>query len=589
MQTLDLEVYKNYFLAMTKGMASGKVQHWEQYPGVELDRASLAKALTAGEVVTFNGSRYDLPILQIALSGADCATIKAASDDIIVNEMAPWKLSDKYPMAPLNINHIDISEPTPGVMVSLKTYAGRIHAPKMQDLPIEPDAAITPKQRELLRQYCSNDLDVTERLYRTIEDRIELRRQMSDEYGIDLRSKSDAQIAEAVIKHEVQKITGREVSKPKIAPGTVYRYKSPGFIKFETPELQVVHAKVKGADYIVAENGSIDIPPELATLKIAIGGSVYQMGIGGLHSTEKSVAHVADADTLLIDRDVASYYPSVILRCKLYPKHMGPAFLDVYGSIVRRRLHAKRSGDKVVNESLKIVLNGSFGKFGSKYSILYSPDLLIQTTLTGQLALLQLIEQLELNGISIVSANTDGIVIKCPKAKVATMDSILAVWEWFSCFETEAANYSALYSKDVNNYIAVKPDGKVKAKGLYATSGLMKNPTGAIAVEAVIEYLTKGTALATTIRNCDDVRKFITIRSVKGGGVQGDTYLGKTVRWYYSSACRGQTINYKSNGNRVAKSEGARPLMELPSWLPADIDYAVYEAEASAILKVIGA
>jgi hypothetical protein len=169
------------------------------------------------------------------------------------------------------------------------------------------------------------------------------------------------------------------------------------------------------------------------------------------------------------------------------------------------------------------------------------------------------------------------------------MDSILAVWEWFSCFETEAANYSALYSKDVNNYIAVKPDGKVKAKGLYATSGLMKNPTGAIAVEAVIEYLTKGTALATTIRNCDDVRKFITIRSVKGGGVQGDTYLGKTVRWYYSSACRGQTINYKSNGNRVAKSEGARPLMELPSWLPADIDYAVYEAEASAILKVIGA
>jgi len=135
----------------------------------------------------------------------------------------------------------------------------------------------------------------------------------------------------------------------------------------------------------------------------------------------------------------------------------------------------------------------------------------------------------------------------------------------------------------------VKPDGKVKTKGLYAEAGLMKNPTGAVAVEAVVAHLTTGADVRAHIESCSDVTKFLTIRSVKGGGVQGDDYLGKTVRWYYSAKRRGATINYRTNGNKVAKSEGARAVMRLPEALPNDIDYDVYEAEARSILKQIGA
>ena len=443
MQVVDVECYVNYFLVMMRDIDTGSTRFWEQYPGKQLDTVSVKRALESDTCVTFNGARYDVPMLRIALAGAACDVLKAASDDIIVNDTPHWKL--QYEMAALAIDHIDIMEPTPGVQVSLKSYAGRIHAPTMQDLPIEPSAKIAPAQREQLRDYCGNDLDVTIRLYKKIEDRIKLREQMGEQYGLDLRSKSDAQIAEAVIKAEVQQITGKEVRRPVIAPGTTYRYKSPAFIRFETPALQHVHGKVKFAQYVVAENGSIDIPQALADLKITIGTSTYQMGIGGLHSTEKSTSHQSDSDYVLIDSDVASFYPSIILRCKLFPKHMGPAFLEVYQTIIDRRLEAKRSGDKVVNESLKIVLNGSFGKFGSKYSILYSPDLLIQTTLTGQLALLQLIEQLELAGISVVSANTDGVVAKCPRAKRDLMAAIVGIWEFFTCFEMEATEYSALY------------------------------------------------------------------------------------------------------------------------------------------------
>jgi hypothetical protein len=459
----------------------------------------------------------------------------------------------------------------------------------MQDLPIEPDAEIAPEQRGLLRRYCRNDLDVTEALYRSIEKQIDLRRAMTEKYGVDLRSKSDAQIAEAVIRAEVEKIRGTVIERPTIAVGTEYRYRCPRFINYQTQQLNDVLAKVKAATFVVDKNGAIEMPEELETLKVKIGGSTYQMGIGGLHSTEKSTAHVADHEHVLVDRDVASYYPSIILRCKLYPKHMGPAFLDVYGGFVRDRLQAKKDGNAVVRDSFKILLNGTFGKLGSKYSILYSPDLMLQVTITGQLALLQLIEALELQGIPVVSANTDGIVIKCPRDKVVTMESVIGIWEFFTCFETEETRYTGLYSKDVNNYLAIKPSGETKAKGLYAEAGLMKNPTALIAVDAVKKFLTDGASIERTIRDCCDIKRFISIRGVRGGGVQDGEYLGKTVRWYYATSARGKTINYKTNGNKVPKSDGAKALMRLPDALPDDIDYAVYENEAMSILKVIGA
>ena len=116
------------------------------------------------------------------------------------------------------------------------------------------------------------------------------------------------------------------------------------------------------------------------------------MGIGGLHSCEKSQYVVADENTVLRDADVSSYYPSIILQQKLSPKAMGKDFITIYQSIVSRRIEAKHRGDKVTADTLKICVNGSFGKLGSKYSALYAPELLIQTTLTGQLALLMLIE-----------------------------------------------------------------------------------------------------------------------------------------------------------------------------------------------------
>ncbi len=590
----DSECYVNYYLAMFRDIDTGEVRSFEMHPAetydddgmldtprvAALDRDGLRRLLDAATLITFNGTHYDVPILTLALTGASCRELKAASDRIIKNNLRPWETG----IEPLQVDHIDLIEVAPG-MVSLKVYGGRMHCAKLQDLPYDPDAEIDAAMRAELRTYCANDLDLTEALYRTLRPQIALREAMSAEYGIDLRSKSDAQIAEAVIKQGVEATLQRRLERPQVEPGSAFTYTPPAGLARLPLELDALTT----ARFTIEPNGSVAMPPELASLAIRIGQGVYRMGIGGLHSSEKTIAHHADDERILVDRDVASYYPAIILNCGLRPRHMGLAFSKTYRSLVERRLAAKAAGDRTVADSLKITINGSFGKFGSQYSILYSPQLLIQTTITGQLALLMLIARLEAAGISVVSANTDGIVIRCRRAQAWELEAIVWQWEAETGFVTEETAYRSLYARDVNNYIAVKPDGSVKLKGAYAQASIAKSPAGEICVGAAVRQLVAGVPIEQTIRACADVRKFVYLRQVRGGASdRTGAWLGKTVRWYYARGVTG-AIHYKVNGYRVPATEGAQPLMELPDELPADVDFERYIAEAQSILEEIGA
>jgi hypothetical protein len=585
---LDCEVYKDYFLAQFLETSSGKIIAFEQFDGQPLDLDRLRRFLRQYRLVTFNGANFDLPVLAVALTGADCARIKQACDAIINRGYRAWQFEQAWGIKIPRVDHIDLIEVAPGI-ASLKIYGGRLGCPKMQDLPIPPESSIPPEMHGILREYCANDLATTLALYNKLKPQIDLRETMGKEYDIDLRSKSDAQIAEAVITHEVERIAGWKIERPQVPAGTAYKYRAPAFINFTSQVLRDKLAEILAADFVVLDNGSVAEPDALKGKTVKIGAGVYRLGIGGLHSSETCQAVEADDDHVLVDRDVASYYPAIILRTGLAPKQMGTAFIKVYQGIVERRLAAKKAGQKVAADALKITINGSFGKFGSHYSRLYSPDLLIQTTVTGQLALLMLIESLEAAGIQVVSANTDGIVIRCHRKDLQILEHLVKSWEQATGFDTEETGYRALYSRDVNNYIAIKPDNSVKLKGAYAPAGLMKNPTNPIVADAVISYLTDGVPLADTIRACSDIAKFATIRTVKGGAVdQAGDYLGKAVRWYYSTEVTGP-LRYKVNGYTVARSDGARPMMDLPAQFPSDVNFGWYEREALSVLSDIGA
>ena len=587
---IDCEVYSNYLLLSAFEPATNKIWHFEKFDGQDFDIKSVKSLMATCTTISFNGNSFDLGIIYAALCGWSNLSIKKLCDDIIKSNLSSWQIFRKHDVRiPENWDHIDIIEVAPG-QSSLKIYGARLHAPTVQDLPIEPCAKITAEQRKELRDYCVNDLQTTWLLYKSLEKQIDLRCQMSQQYGVDLRSKSDAQIAEAVIKSELHKMTGREYRKPDIDDSTVFRYLDPKIISFQTKQLQDIFKLVTTIPFRLADNGSVKMPDELAKAQIKIGDTQYSLGIGGLHSCEKSQAVVCKDDELLMEQDVAGYYPSIILQQNLAPKSMGEPFLKVYQSIVDRRLKAKRLGDKVTSDTLKICVNGSFGKLGSKWSALYAPDLMIQTTITGQLALLMLIESMELAGIKVVSANTDGVVLHMKKHQEDEMLNIAFDWMLTTSYELERTDYKAIYSRDVNNYIAVKPCGSVKRKGAYGGFSLAKNPDLMIVYDACANFLSDGTPVEDTITNCTDITRFVSVRKVTGGAVWRDRYLGKAVRFYYSKSVNSdECIRYAKNTNKVPKSDGAKPLMVLPATFPHDVDYGKYIKEAKEHLKLLGA
>lgn len=636
--TLDIEVYPNYLLIMFRKLVSGEIIYFEKYNDSKLNKTNVFQILKKYIIITFNGIRYDSIIVQAALSGYSNEELYNLNSSIINYNLYPWQVSRQTGLKILDFHHIDLIE-IPPLKASLKIYAGRTHAARIKDLPLPPGTVITDDDRPILIEYCQIDNENTAHIFDYLREETDLRLALSKEYQIDLKSKSDAQIAEAVIKRELDTKYNIKTKKPKLGRNFKFRYKAPDSIVFESKELNDIldlytsipitldskghteldfdykknrrltvedyeqfwidHPKRKRVDFEKWKKAQIK-----RKYKLQLGCSTYTLGIGGIHSCEKNTSHVADENTIIRDYDVTAFYPRIILNNRLFPKHLGEAFLAVYESLVNRRVEAKRKGNTVVNESLKIVINGSFGKLGQRHSGLYAPDLMAQVTITGQLTQLMLIEQLELNGISVVSANTDGIVVKMDKSKEDLAESIVSDWEFDTGYQMEATDYLSLNSRDVNNYIAVKDtpirshkkhfDEKVgvKGKGAYADQRtsyykFRSNPTCDICTEAVKMFLKVGAQIEETIYQCQDITKFLVLRNVNGGAVKNGQSIGKAVRWYYGSD-ELDAIFYSTNGNRVPLSNGGVPLMELPKTFPSDVDYNWYISEAERILTDIG-
>jgi len=619
----DIECYRNYFFIGIRTPA-GKTVGYELSDRATFDSMKVRQIMRKYTLVGFNSRDYDMMMLLAALSGMSNTELKDLSDEIIKKRLKPWDVERKHGIVvPVYVDHVDLFDTNPSVgtgsddddgdenafasgSASLKTLAGRMHCKRLQDLPIEPDAIVTHAETDILNDYCVNsDCVATLALWDDLAEPLALRESMGEVYNTDFRSLSDAQMGERMIKIGVERLTNERIQKATFEGAYTFRYEVPDFVRFETPEMQQVLETIRSTDIQVTDTGSVPFPAEFKKFKIIIGGNEYTLGIGGLHSQEKQRSHYEDEDHVLCDNDVRGYYPRLIIASKREPENMRGHFQPVYIAIVDERDAAKAAGNKTKAEQGKITSNGLFGKAGSPYSIVYAPRLLIQTTVTGQLSLLMLIEECELRGWRVVSANTDGFVTLVPRNERGMFRSVIFDWEVATGLSMEETFYKSIHSQSVNSYVAFKKEqnkdgtfsGKIEIKrkgkfahsgrGLPAAFGLKKTPDCEISYDAAAQFLLDGTSIESTIRNCQDIRKFVSVRNVKGGAEQDDVWIGKVVRYYYSVESPGP-LTYVSNGNRVPKSDGAMPCMTLPDELPGDIDYEFYEREAYAILDDCG-
>lgn len=346
----DTECFNNFWSIGFKRLSDGKVLIMEKSARKTLNTERLHNLMTTHRIVTYNGIPYDLPMIFYAIDGASNALLKQANDRIILGGVKYWDVEDLLGIRIPRIDHIDLIEPQPNAFASLKTLQGRLHGRKMQDLPYTPDHLLSEAEMDEVLAYMVNDLDATENLYQAMVPALELREALSAEYKFNFLSKSDSQIGETIVKKRVEHLTGQKVEKVATPAGTLFRYPAPAYLAFTTPQMQSILDRVKQTDFIVKDDGKVDLPRWLSSEKITIGSSTYAMGIGGLHSTETGQVVHSDEEFQLRDFDVASFYPAIIINSGLYPKALGREFIDVFRKIRDERVAAKRRAQEITKE-----------------------------------------------------------------------------------------------------------------------------------------------------------------------------------------------------------------------------------------------
>lgn len=391
--------------------------------------------------------------------------------------------------------------------VSLKDMQITMQYHKVQEFTVDWNEDLPLESIDKLIEYNINDVDSTSLLLEKCKDLLDLRVNVEEEYGIKALSKDRVNLGMEILKHEYLKATGKNWNDIK-------DLRSPcdfvdlekiilPIVKYKNPILQKVLTEAKKQHSVSPERKGYENTFLFGGLKVTIG-------VGGIHGDCGKCIIKPQADELLIDSDVTSLYPSIMIEHKFYPPHLGIEFLDVYTSLKTRRVTAKNNKKFLRSETFKYGLNGLTGNLQQEYSWCYSPYTVMQIRINGQLLLLMLCERLLEIGCSLKQINTDGILYICKKDKEEECKRICKEWEKETKLGLEHEYFNSFYQLAVNDYFGVHPDGKIKKKGIFLTEiELGKGLSPKIIPETIINYFVHNIPIEETIKNCTDIRKFL--------------------------------------------------------------------------------
>jgi len=371
------------------------------------------------------------------------------------------------------------------------------------------------------------------------------------------------------------------------------------YVTFQTPELKKFLTHVKKQVFTLTD----DFKESLE-----FKGNTYTFAKGGLHTENKPKIFEADEETLIVDWDVSSYYPAIIINNNKYPQHLGPSFLRGYTQMFEKRLELKplAKKDKRIKGivgALKLAVNSVYGKSSDMQSWIYDRQLTMFTTITGELSLLMLIEQYELNGIKVISANTDGVTILVKNASFDTMTAINKWWMDITSYELERTDYQKIIYSTVNDYLAIKTDGEIKKKGDFLTDfELHKNKSARVVPLALEHWFVNNIPVNDYITAHSNIYDFCLRQKAskdfhyEGHSVDGKTIYNKLIRYYVSNTgeklLKVKNEDSDSNAADISQVEAGDWVMTVCNKLSKDhpmdnINYAYYIERAERIIHKI--
>lgn len=545
---------------------------------------------------------------KIAQKAAD--TIHDANYDVFPEYKEEW-LSNKQ-IDLFRVNHYD----NKNRRVSLKRLEFEMDLENIEEMPIHHTKTnMTDEDIQLTKDYCRNDVMATYAFYNVTtgntdhplykgNNQIELRQDIEEEFGIPCLNYSDSKIGDEMIKKYYCQEKGIQIAD---LPKKGYFRKEveakrciAEYITFQTPELQQFLKHIKKQVFTMTD----DFKESLQFYD-----NTYTFAKGGLHTENKPKIFEADDDTLIVDWDVSSYYPAIIINNGRYPAHLGKEFLLGYKAMFNRRLELKPQAKKDkrikgIVGALKLAVNSVYGKSSDMQSWIYDRQLTMFTTITGELSLLMLIEAYELNGIHVISANTDGVTIMVTKDKIDKMHELNKWWMETTQYELERTDYAKIIFSTVNDYIAIKTDGEIKKKGDFLTDfELHKNKSARVVPIALEHWFVNDIPVADTIRNHTNIYDFcLRQKASKDFHYEGKTKDGNTTVYnklirYYVSNTGEKLLKVKnpectSNAADVSQVEAGDWVMTVCNHLTKDhsldnINHAYYIERAERIVHKI--
>lgn len=550
----DIECYPNIFSVVIYSLRKDEYLTYEiserRNDIIRLSNVITQLGKTKRRMIGFNNMGYDYPVLHHLLTFHDtypnakwnelCRAARSKSDQIIHahdNEKFAhliWENNQIVQQVDLyKIHHFDNKARS----TSLKVLQFNMRSESIEDLPFDPNKPVPVEHFDELLSYNKHDVQETYRFYLETLEAIKFREQLSEEHGFNFINFNDTKIGKTIFQKELENHLGKDICfyydennerKPRQTIRKRIKISDVIFpyIKFERREFrlikdwmanQVLADTTKDVFTGIEESRLGEIVNHCDTTKVkgmiknlncTVDGFTFVFGTGGLHGCVPPCTVESTDTKVIVDLDVTSYYPSLAIVNGIYPDHLGSEFCTIYKRLKDQRMHYKKGTPQ--NAALKLALNGVYGDSNNKFSPFYDPQYTMAITINGQLLLCLLAERLmKIPSVEMIQANTDGITIRLDRSRIPMMEDVCAKWQALTSLELEFAQYQKFFVRDVNNYIGVYDNGKLKRKGVYEYKlGWHQNFSALIVQKAAEAYLVHGHDITETIIMHDDMYDF---------------------------------------------------------------------------------
>lgn len=475
--------------------------------------------------IGFNCRNYDQYILKGILCGFDP---KRINDWIIVKGRKGWEFSSLLNKIPINLFDV-----MPNPPVSLKTLEGFMgYSIHETSVDFDIDRKLTDQEIEETITYCRFDVMNTIEVFLKRKGEFDAQMDLLKAFNLPLSclGKTQAQLAAVIL--DAKKTRFNDDWNIRL-PNNVHLGK---------------YAE-SGRWFLNKANHHED-----AELKIIIAGLEHTIAWGGIHAGIPRETITCNDDEVIFDIDVGQLYPNIMIKYNLLSRAARKPEMAKF--ILDTSMRLKAEGKKKEREPYKRQNNIMYGAMGDPFNPLYDPLHRKLVCVFGQVFLIDLIDKIE-DIVLMINSNTDGLFFKIKKSLIPELKRRVGEWEKRTELEMEYAEYSKFISKDVNNYLAVKVNGDIHAKGAYVKNLNDLDFDLPIVNEALRNYMIFGTPVETTVTACTDFRKFQKIVKLSNKYRWVEHENGCTTTKLVNKAYRVFASNSNSDG-RLLKCDGVR-------------------------------